>query len=252
MVWDVHGLLRAVILRTLFRSRMQIMDTDARSDGEGLRMPLMDGGTACEASAHALVRAPCLVGAGNRRLFRAVGRRAVANPFSVLGLPVTADHAEVKAAFRKFAKLYHPDVPESGDVDKFRAVSDAAEALSTDAGLHRWRSSGVATANARSSPNARTSAYWRSTSGTWRSPGGDWSSTEGDWRSTGGDRRSTGGDWTSRHRAPRSQPEDRRNHERRRHGGGSRRANSRSRAGSRERRAGFVDDDFRADFFDDV
>lgn len=58
-----------------------------------------------------------------------VGRRA-ADPRSVLGLaPGTSDEAEVRAAFRKLAKTYHPDVPGTGDAVRFQAVQEAAQQL---------------------------------------------------------------------------------------------------------------------------
>mmetsp|Transcript_146729 Transcript_146729/g.365913 ORF Transcript_146729/g.365913 Transcript_146729/m.365913 type:complete len:300 (+) Transcript_146729:70-969(+) len=58
-----------------------------------------------------------------------VGRRA-ADPCSVLGLaPGTRDESEVRAAFRKLAKMYHPDVPGTGDADRFQAVQEAAQQL---------------------------------------------------------------------------------------------------------------------------
>jgi len=52
------------------------------------------------------------------------------DPYSVLGLPPgTRDEAEVRAAARRLIKLYHPDVPSTGDADKFQAVQRAAQQL---------------------------------------------------------------------------------------------------------------------------
>jgi len=59
-----------------------------------------------------------------------IARRAGADPCSVLGLaPGTRDEADVRAAFRKLAKVYHPDVPETGDAVKFQAVQEAARQI---------------------------------------------------------------------------------------------------------------------------
>lgn len=60
------------------------------------------------------------------------------NPFHVLGLPGTASHDEVKASFRRLAKLYHPDVPGTGDEARFLAARTASEELSTSQGRTRW------------------------------------------------------------------------------------------------------------------
>jgi len=52
------------------------------------------------------------------------------DPCTVLGLePGTTDEAEVRQAVRRLAKLYHPDVPITGDVDRFQAVQQAAQQL---------------------------------------------------------------------------------------------------------------------------
>jgi len=48
----------------------------------------------------------------------------------VLGLPPgTRDESEVRSAARRLIKLYHPDVPGTGDTDKFQAVQQAAQQL---------------------------------------------------------------------------------------------------------------------------
>lgn len=52
------------------------------------------------------------------------------DPCSVLELPPgTRDEAQVRAAFRRLAKVYHPDVPGTGDPDRFQAVQEAAQQL---------------------------------------------------------------------------------------------------------------------------
>ncbi len=55
-----------------------------------------------------------------------------ADPYATLGVPKTASEDEIRAAYRKLAKKYHPDInpgkPEAED--KFKAISAAHELLS--------------------------------------------------------------------------------------------------------------------------
>jgi len=84
-------------------------------------------------------RTPCFTSLGRQRLPRQprsqglsqrCAKTAVEDPCAILGLPPnTRDEAEVRAAFRQLAKLYHPDVPETGDVDMFHTIHDAASQL---------------------------------------------------------------------------------------------------------------------------
>ena len=56
------------------------------------------------------------------------------DPFKMLGLPADAGRDEIKAAFRRLAKKYHPDVTgDSGD--KFRRILLAYEHLSGGGGI---------------------------------------------------------------------------------------------------------------------
>ena len=60
------------------------------------------------------------------------------DPYSVLGVPRSADDAEIKSAFRKLAKKFHPDAHQ-GDAamaTRFQEVSDAY-ALIRDAAARR-------------------------------------------------------------------------------------------------------------------
>jgi len=50
------------------------------------------------------------------------------DPYLVLGLPKDAVLSELKASYRKLAKIHHPDLP-TGSVDKFRELTAAYEAL---------------------------------------------------------------------------------------------------------------------------
>jgi curved DNA-binding protein len=51
--------------------------------------------------------------------------------YKILGVEPTADVKEIKTAYRKLARKYHPDVSkEAGAEDKFKEASEAYEALS--------------------------------------------------------------------------------------------------------------------------
>ena len=50
--------------------------------------------------------------------------------YSVLGVEPGAGDAEIKSAYRRLARKYHPDVSkEAGAEDRFKAVNEAYEAL---------------------------------------------------------------------------------------------------------------------------
>lgn len=102
-------------------------------------------------------------------------RRAARNPFDTLGLPRTASFSEVKPAFRKLARKYHPDVPGTGNKERFQALTKAAEELSSPAALMKWKISGVTGVRMPSqNANVRHNRYdpW-STGGT-TGPGSPW------------------------------------------------------------------------------
>ena len=51
--------------------------------------------------------------------------------YEVLGVSKTADEKEIKSAFRRLAKQYHPDINKEADAaDKFKEVQEAYEVLS--------------------------------------------------------------------------------------------------------------------------
>lgn len=58
---------------------------------------------------------------------------AAADYYSTLGIPKSASNKEIKAAYRRLARQYHPDVnKEPGATDKFKEISAAYEVLSDD------------------------------------------------------------------------------------------------------------------------
>ncbi|KAL6137706.1 hypothetical protein ACLB2K_062995 [Fragaria x ananassa] len=59
--------------------------------------------------------------------------RAESDYYSVLGVSRNATKAEIKSAYRKLARSYHPDVnKEAGAETKFKEISNAYEVLSDD------------------------------------------------------------------------------------------------------------------------
>ena len=58
---------------------------------------------------------------------------AAADYYSTLGVPKSATSKDIKAAYRKLARQYHPDVnKEPGATEKFKEISAAYEVLSDD------------------------------------------------------------------------------------------------------------------------
>ena len=81
--------------------------------------------------------------------------------YAILGVPRTASQAEIKKAFRKVARTYHPDVAKNktGAEEKFKEANEAYEVLSDpekrgryDALGADWETGGAAP---RSGPRAR-------------------------------------------------------------------------------------------------
>ena len=52
--------------------------------------------------------------------------------YEILGVSKTATDAEIKSAFRKLAKQYHPDNKETGDEAKFKEIGEAYAVLSDE------------------------------------------------------------------------------------------------------------------------
>ena len=52
------------------------------------------------------------------------------DPYDVLGIPRNASDDEVKKAYRKLAKKYHPDVNKAADAEaKFKEVQNAYDTI---------------------------------------------------------------------------------------------------------------------------
>ena len=52
--------------------------------------------------------------------------------YETLGIDKSASTQDVKSAFRKLAKKYHPDNKETGDEAKFKEISEAYQVLSDE------------------------------------------------------------------------------------------------------------------------
>ncbi len=99
------------------------------------------------------------------------------NPYSILGIPRGASDEQVRSAYRRIAKRYHPDLhSDLGASEHMQRVNQAWEILSTparraeyDAALTSVRtpSYGHWAASRRSAPMAAPSTTW---DGRWASP----------------------------------------------------------------------------------
>jgi curved DNA-binding protein CbpA len=63
-------------------------------------------------------------------------RGVAMNPYDVLGVDRCANRAQIRAAFRRFARRHHPDA--GGDVRQFLRGVDAYRRLSAPAGTVRF------------------------------------------------------------------------------------------------------------------
>ena len=71
--------------------------------------------------------------------------------YEVLGVPRSADTKQIKSAFRRLARQYHPDVSEEPDAEeRFKEISAAYEALSDDELRARYDRFGHAGLNGQS------------------------------------------------------------------------------------------------------
>jgi curved DNA-binding protein CbpA len=49
--------------------------------------------------------------------------------YAILGISADSDEKEIRAAYRRLAKKYHPDTGEGSSAEKFRAVQNAYDTL---------------------------------------------------------------------------------------------------------------------------
>ena len=92
--------------------------------------------------------------------------------YEILGVPRSAGDADIKKAFRKLAREYHPDVAKDKKraEEKFKEINEAYEVLSDPAKRKKYDELG---ANWKSGADFRTPPGWESfTGGQGRRPGG--------------------------------------------------------------------------------
>jgi curved DNA-binding protein CbpA len=104
--------------------------------------------------------------------------QTITDPYAVLGVPRGATEQQVRLAYRRLAKRYHPDLhPGSRDSERMRRINEAWEALSSPARRARYdaetmqrayTSSGHWTASARSSATGNTASGGGGTA--WQAP----------------------------------------------------------------------------------
>src|SRR5437867_10330652 len=84
--------------------------------------------------------------------------------YEVLGVPRTASEAEIKKAFRKLAREYHPDVAKNKkqSEEKFKELNEAYEVLGDPAKRKKYDELGP---NWRAGSEFRAPAGWESFSG---------------------------------------------------------------------------------------
>ena len=64
--------------------------------------------------------------------------------YEILGVKRDADEKEIKSAFRKLARKYHPDVNKTKEAEqKFKDINEAYEVLSNPQKLQRYDSHGT-------------------------------------------------------------------------------------------------------------
>ena len=69
----------------------------------------------------------------------------IANPYAVLGVPPTAGASEVREAYRRLAKQYHPDQNRDATAtERMPRINEAWELLSSPAGRARYAAQGAA------------------------------------------------------------------------------------------------------------
>ncbi len=64
------------------------------------------------------------------RLKRSRSEAAMADYYEILGINPGAEEKEIRGAYRKLAKQYHPDAGEGSSAEAFRSVQEAYDILS--------------------------------------------------------------------------------------------------------------------------
>lgn len=65
------------------------------------------------------------------------------NPYDVLEIEPTATKEEIQDAYKRLVKIYHPDIIETGNAEKFKEIQKAYEILSDEKEKHTFDTFGV-------------------------------------------------------------------------------------------------------------
>ena len=104
-----------------------------------------------------------------------------ANPYVTLGVPRTASAAEVREAYRRLAKQFHPDLhADAKTTVRMQRINQAWETLSNKTARARYDAQTAATATAYPHWNSGRPAPVRAgpAQGTYRSPRPSWDSSQ--------------------------------------------------------------------------
>ena len=84
------------------------------------------------------------------------------NPYEILDLSPFDDvgEDELRAAFRKQAKIFHPDVPGTGDTEKFQLIKRAVEELASLGMIGEWKRKPAAVINRKERGQTVSEDYW--------------------------------------------------------------------------------------------
>ncbi|CAE7611180.1 unnamed protein product [Symbiodinium natans] len=84
------------------------------------------------------------------------------NPYEILDVSPFDDIGadELRAAFRKQAKIYHPDVPGTGSAEKFQLIKRAVEELASLGMVGEWKSKVAEPINRKERGQTMSEDYW--------------------------------------------------------------------------------------------
>mmetsp|Transcript_67247 Transcript_67247/g.157760 ORF Transcript_67247/g.157760 Transcript_67247/m.157760 type:complete len:371 (+) Transcript_67247:42-1154(+) len=84
------------------------------------------------------------------------------NPYEILDVSPFDDigEDELRAAFRKQAKIYHPDVPKTGDTERFQLIRRAVEELASLGMVGEWKSKVAEPINRKERGQTVSEDYW--------------------------------------------------------------------------------------------
>ena len=80
--------------------------------------------------------------------------------YQIMGLDKSADQAEIKRAYRKLARKYHPDVSKESDAEnKFKELGEAYEVLKDKQKRSNYDQFGTADPQQNFNPHTRTYSF---------------------------------------------------------------------------------------------